>query len=388
MPATESNRIYFDYAATAPFDKRLADVLQSSSWANANSLYAEGREAARQLSEARSRIAHQLGAHAPSEIIFTSGGSEADNMAIKGMVRKISGAERTHVVVSSIEHPAVLNAANSLKAQGYVIDTIDPDSHGIIDGGRLDTLLAQIEDAGDACALVCVMGVNNEIGSIQPVRKLTDVVHAHNALMFCDSVQALGKIDINLEECGIDACSFSAHKIGSTKGFGALYLRRGTWLAPFIHGGGQELGYRSGTADVPAACAFAQAVEFAYEERRATWDHVAKLKAHTVISLAQGEYPHAISPTLANNDTCVPHILSLLVDGLEGETIVLRCDNLGISVSSGSACSSASLDPSHVMTALNIPHDKALGSVRLSFGKESTIAEVDRFLSVLPEVLR
>lgn len=387
MPAPNGKRAYLDYAATAPFDERLLPVLRSASWANANSLYAEGQEAARQLRDARARIARCLGAHAPSEIVFTSGGTEAINMAVKGMVRKLPSAHKTHVVVSSIEHHAVLHAVESLKALDYKVDMLDPDANGVVDPAKLDGLLARIEDAGDACALVCVQGVNNEIGTIQPVRMLADVAHARCALFFCDGVQALGKVEIDLETSGIDACAFSAHKIGAPKGVGALYVRRGTRIAPLLHGGGQEAGARSGTSNVPGACAFAQAVEYACDERLSTRDHVAKLKAHVIIELSKASHAHGVAPTLANDDVCVPHILSLLVDGLEGETVVLRCDNAGIALSSGSACSSSSLDPSHVIMALGVQRDRALGAVRLSFGRETTTEDVDRFIDALPEVL-
>lgn len=388
MPVHDAPRIYFDYAATAPFDNRLMPALQSASWANANSLHAEGKEAARQLREARSSIAASLGAHAPSEIIFTSGGTEAINMAIKGLAHINPNAKKTHIVVSSIEHHAVLYAANSLKSQGFKIDMIDPNAQGIIDTYALDNLLAQIEDAHEVCALVCIQAVNNELGTIQPVRELARISHAHNALFFCDSVQALGKIQISLEESGIDAASFSAHKIGAPKGIGALYLRRGIKIYPLIHGGGQESGSRSGTSNVPAAVAFAQAVEFAVKEQESTWKHVSKLKARLMVGISNGSYAHQITPTLPDNDTCVPHIVSFLVSGLEGEIIVLRCDNADFAISSGSACSSTSLDPSHVISSLGISRDKALGAIRLSFGQNSSLEEIDRFLEVLPEVLR
>lgn len=388
MPAPDTKRIYFDYAATAPFDPELDVVLRDSSWANANALYAEGREAARQLREARATIAKRLHAHAPSEIVFTSGGTEAINMAVKGLARPIPGAGRTHVVVSAIEHAAVLKAANSLKERGFALDVVDPERNGIVDPMRLDGMLANIEGAHEACALVCVQGVNNEIGIVQPIRRLADIAHAHGALFFCDAVQALGKVELNLEEGGVDASAFSAHKIGATKGMGALYLRRGTRLPALLHGGGQESGFRSGTSNVPAACAFAQAVARACDERESTWNHVARIKAHLLVALSQGGYPHSIAPTLPNNDNCVPHILSLIVDGLEGETIVLRCDEAGVALSSGSACSTGSLDPSHVISALGIPRDRAFGAIRLSFGPGSTLDEANRFIELLPEVLR
>lgn len=388
MPVASAHRVYLDYAATAPFDERLVDELRNASWANANALYAEGREAASQLRDARTRIACALGAHAPSEIIFTSGGSEADNMAIKGLAKPVAGAARTHVIVSAIEHHAVLNAADALRADGFKVDRMLPGSDGVIALETLERQLAVIEDAKDACCLVCVQAVNNELGTIQPIAQLARVAHEHGALFFCDAVQALGKVALDLEASDVDACAFSAHKIGAPKGIGALYLRRGTRIAPLIHGGGQEAGMRSGTSNVPGACAFAQAVESAIAEREEVWNHVSMLRSRLLDALGNGEYAHDITATLDADAPVVPHILSLRVRGLEGETLVLRCDNAGVAISSGSACSTSSLDPSHVLTAIGLSHDDALGGIRLSFGKGTTVEDIDRLIEILPEVLR
>ena len=388
MPAVNASRVYLDYAATAPFDTRLCEVLQNASWANANALYTEGREAATQLRDARARIARALGAHAPSEVIFTSGGSEADNMAIKGLAKPVAGAAHTHVIVSAIEHHAVLNAADALKSAGYKVDRLMPDANGVIDPTALESLLAAIEDAGDASCLVCVQAVNNELGTIQPITQLARVAHEHGALFFCDAVQALGKMALDLEASDVDACAFSAHKIGAPKGIGALYLRRGARIAPLIHGGGQEAGMRSGTSNVPGACAFARAAEYAVEEREETWNHVLALREHLLGAIARGGFAHELLVTVPDEAAVVPHILSLHVRGLEGETVVLRCDNAGFAISSGSACSSSSLDPSHVLGAIGLSRDDALGGIRLSFGRETSMEDIDRFIEVLPEVLR
>ena len=186
----------------------------------------------------------------------------------------------------------------------------------------------------------------------------------------------------------MDACAFSAHKIGAPKGIGALYLRRDTRITPLIYGGGQEAGMRSGTSNVPGACAFAQAVESAIAEREEVWNHVSMLRSRLLDALGNGEYAHDITATLDADAPVVPHILSLRVRGLEGETLVLRCDNAGFAISSGSACSSSSLDPSHVLMAIGLSHDDALGGIRLSFGKGTSVEDIDRFAAALPEVLR
>ena len=383
-----SQRVYLDYAATAPFDERLVEVLKEASWANANSLYTEGKEAASQLRDARKRIAAALGAHAPGEIIFTSGGTESDNMAIKGLAKPMPGAGKTHVIVSAIEHDAVLKAADSLKSGGYRITHVMPDSRGVITPDALEGTFAKIESAGDVACLVAVQAVNNELGTIQPVRELTKCAHDHKALFFVDAVQALGKIPIRLEESGVDACAFSAHKIGALKGCGALYVRRGVRMPALIHGGGQETGLRSGTSNVMGALSFAQAVQFAVSEREYVWDHVARLRERLLDGVMRCKAAHALAPTLAQESPCVPHIVSFLCDGLEGETLVLRFDNAGFAVSSGSACSSGSLDPSHVLTAIGVSKAKAFGSLRISIGRDTTSADIDRFQAALPEVLR
>lgn len=389
MPADATRaRAYLDYAATAPFDARLADVLQSAPWGNANGLYSEGRTAMAALEDARARIAAALGAHAPGEIIFTSGGTESDNTALHGLAAQISSAKKTHVVVSAIEHDAVLNSAAALKREGFKVDKLKPDAEGVVQPDALEELLARIEDAGDACCLVAVMAVNNELGTVQPVRELAKIAHAHKARFFADAVQALGKLDIDLEASGVDAASFSAHKIGALKGVGALYLRRGVRCPAYLAGGGQEGGMRSGTQNVPGALAFARAVELAMSEREEVWGRCEGFKARILDACARGGFAHGIAPTLVDDVPCVPHVVSLLVDDLEGETLVLRADNAGIAVSAGSACSSGSLEPSHVLTAVGVPRDRAFGSLRVSFGAGTTDADVDAFINVLGEVLR
>lgn len=394
-----SRRAYLDYAATAPFDTRLADAMAAASWANANALYTEGRAAANQLEGARKRIAAALGAHAPSELTFTSGGSESDNTAIRGLAKPVPGAKSTHVVVSSIEHDAVLNSAKALKSEGFTIDKIDPDASGIVRPEALQALLARIEGEGGAVTLVAVQAVNNELGTIQPVRALARVAHAHQARFFTDAVQGLGKLDIDLEQSGVDAAAFSAHKIGALKGVGALYLRRGIRIKPLVYGGGQEAGMRSGTQNVMGALVFAQAVENAVAERTAVWERASAFRAKVLDALAAGDFAHQVRPTLScdvaacdgpltEQGGLAPHVLSLLVDGLEGETLVLRADNAGIAVSAGSACSSGSLDPSHVLLAIGVPRQLAFDSLRLSFGALTSEDDVDLFIEKLPEVLR
>ena len=263
----------------------------------------------------------------------------------------------------------------------------------------LEALLARIEGEGGAVTLVAVQAVNNELGTIQPVRALARVAHAHQAKFFSDAVQGLGKLDIDLEQSGVDAAAFSAHKIGALKGVGALYLRRGIRIKPLVYGGGQEAGMRSGTQNVMGALVFAQAVENAVSERRAVWERASAFRAKVIDAISVGEFAHRVRLTLDTDVAAcdgplteqgglAPHVLSLLVDGLEGETLVLRADNAGIAVSAGSACSSGSLDPSHVLLAIGVPRQLAFGSLRLSFGALTSEDDTDLFVEKLPEVLR
>ena len=372
MGSGQQGRVYLDYAATAPLDPRLHEVLASCSWANANSLYAEGREARRQLEDARRRIARAVGARQPAEIVFTSGGTEGDNMAVRGLLPANTKPQETHVIVSSIEHHAVADAAASLKRLGFKVHGVPANRSGIVTPQALEEAAAKALAGGGKLALVCVMAVNNELG----------------ALFFTDCVQALGKVQMNLEESGVDAAAFSAHKLGALKGAGFVYLRRGTRVQPLLFGGGQESGLRSGTSNVMGACAMAAAVEYAVAEREQTWAHAAALRAQLLEGLAALDAKHALAPTLQDDAACVPHTLSLIAEGLEGETLVQRLDALGIAASSGSACSTGSLDPSPVLTAIGIPKQRAYGSLRLSFGAATTAADIQCLLQALPQALR
>ena len=384
----QGRRAYLDYAATAPFDGRLAESLKSAEWGNANALYVEGRAAFAQLEDARRRIARALGAHEPSEIYFTSGGTESDNTALSGLASEVPGAARTHVIVSAIEHDAVLMSARALKKRGFAVDVLKPNGQGILTPEILRERLEGIEQKGEATCLVAVQAVNNELGTIQPVSELADIAHGHGARFFSDMVQALGKLELDLEASGVDAAAFSAHKIGALKGCGALYVRRNVRCLPYLFGGGQEAGLRSGTQNVPGAHVFAAAVELACAEREQVWERVSGFRAQVLEAVQSADVAHALRPTVPESDSQVPHILSFLCDGLEGETIVLRADNAGIAVSAGSACSSKSLDPSHVMTALGIPKDEAYGSLRISFGAGTTQSDIDQLCGALGEVLR
>ena len=385
MPVSSKDNelIYFDYAATAPFDMRLRDDILNSSWANANSLHSMGQEARRQLDDARRKLSYELGARRPSEIIFTSCATESCNTVFEGAITH----KMTHVLISEIEHPAVTRAANALKEKGIKVATIAPSCEGIVEASALDEKLCALESAGANVGIVAIQMVNNIIGTIQPYKELAKVAHNHGALFMCDSVQALGKIEIDLENSGIDFASFSGHKIGAPKGIGALYIRTGVHCNPLLRGGKQEMGLRSGTQNVAGAVAFAHAAELANAECKHSSDHLGFIRKMLLAKLKMIDLPHNLKPVISEDVAHVPHILSLICDGLEGETLVLRFDNAGFAISSGSACSTASLAPNPVLTAMGFSEDEAYNSIRLSFGKDTTAKQVDKLFEVLPEVL-
>ncbi len=390
MPEIPGMRAYFDYAATAPLKAQVADAMRAAPWGNPSSLHAAGREAAAALEGARRQVASAFGARSPHEVVFTSGGTEADNTAMRGLVPFAPAFGRSHVLVSAIEHEAVLEAAACLKERGYKVDTLPCGRDGRVDVQALEEALSAIEERGEGCALVAVMWVNNETGAIQPVFELARAAHAHGALFFTDAVQAAGKVDVDLEKSGVDAASFAAHKLGGPHGTGALYLRRRVACRPFMRGGGQEEGMRSGTVDVAGAVGFACAARLAKEGREQVWEHAAALRARLVDALARAgadaPFAHPVRETLPAA-SCVPHTLHLLCAGLEGQTLVLRLDEAGFCVSAGSACGSKSLEPSHVLAAMGVPRDEAFGSLRVSFAAETTDAEVDALAAALKGVV-
>ena len=232
------------------------------------------------------------------------------------------------------------------------------------------------------------MAVNNELGTIQPVRELARVAHDAGAKFMTDCVQALGKIEIDLEKSGVDAAVFSGHKVGALKGVGVVYVRRSAKIQPLLFGGGQEMGLRSGTSNVMGAVCMARAIEFAVAEREENWEHAAALRERILAGIDGLDAEHALVRTLADDSRCIPHTLSLVANGLEGETVVQRLDAAGIAASSGSACATGSLDPSYVLMALGMSKQQAYGSLRLSFGAGTTDADVDQLLAALPGALR
>ncbi|MDO9556092.1 MAG: cysteine desulfurase family protein [Coriobacteriia bacterium] len=369
--------VYLDYAATTPVDENVLEAMMpffSERYGNANSLYALGRDAYTAFEDARERVAALMGATHPGEVIFTSGGTESDNTALIGLATA-GGRIKGHVIVSAFEHHAVLAPAEWLGKHGFTVTEVSPRTDGLIHPEDLQA--AMREDT----VLVSVMHGNNEIGTIQPLRALADIAHAGGALMHTDAAQTLGKIDFDVNDLGIDAASFSSHKIYGPKGFGALYLRKGTRIAPYMMGGGQESKRRSGTQNVAGAVGFARALEIMDAERATEAPLLAALRDRIVEGVL-GRL-ELTSLNCCETKARLPHIANFIIKGVEGEAMLLHLDAKGIAVSTGSACSSGSLKPSHVLLAIGCPQEFAHGSLRVSLGRYTTEKDADYFVDEL-----
>lgn len=373
--------VYADNAATTPVSQAVIDAMMpylTEKWGNPSSLHAKGREAAIALNDARARIAKCLGAD-EKEIFFTSCGSEADNWAIKGAAYAGKQKGRTHIITSAIEHHAALHACAALEKDGFTVTYLGVDSNGVV---SLDELRAAISDK---TALVSVMLANNEIGTIEPIAEIAKIAHAHGALMFTDAVQAIGNIPVDVKELGVDMLALSGHKIHTPKGIGALYIRKGVRINNLIDGGGQERSKRGGTENMPYIIGLATAMEDAVA-RLPEMKRVAEMRdILTDRILAEIPYTSLNGP---RGEGRLPGNVNIGFEFIEGESMLLLLDYQGIACSTGSACSSASLDPSHVLLAIGVPHERAHGSLRLSISTETTMEDVEYILEKLPPIIQ
>ncbi len=389
---------YLDYAATAPLSEAAAEAMAPflvpgranlALGGNANSLNSPGRAAFAAMEAARKQLAQALGAVRPQEIIFTSGATEADNSALFGLARAAreqrrlagNGAAPVKVLVSAIEHDAVLAPARALAAEGFQVEYLPPNRQGFVEVRTLEEALSP------DVALVSVQMANSEVGSIMAVQELAAVAHAAGALFHTDAVQALGKTRVNVGELGVDAASFSAHKIGGPKGIGCLYLKARTPFAPFMLGGGQESGLRSSTQNVAAMAGFAAAAQEAVAVQEDEEARLRALRDYLYGKLCALEGVRATVEVEPGSEDYLPNIVHVLVDGLESQTMILRFDMLGFGVSGGSACSSQSLEPSHVLRAMGVSADDAQGALRISMGRGTTADDVERFAAAAEQVL-
>lgn len=373
-----SKRIYMDNAATTRLCDAAAKAMTEAYlyYGNPSSLHTEGVKAAEHLDKARKTISDCIGA-LPQEIYLTSGGSEADNWALKGVAQTLAAKGKKHIVSTVIEHHAILHTLDALKKQGFEYTLVPVDSEGYVSP---DDIAAAIRPD---TALVSVMYANNEIGTIQPIREISKVCHDKGALFHCDAVQAVGHIPVNVVDDGIDLMSVSAHKFHGPKGIGVLYVRKGVTLTNLIEGGAQERGRRAGTESVALASGMAAALEEAcalMDERAA---RLSRIRDHIIDELLKIER----SRVNGGREKRVPGNVSMCFEGVEGEALLLLLDFNGIAASSGSACTSGSLDPSHVLLALGLPHEIAHGSLRISLADDVTDEDAEHLIKVVPEIV-
>ena len=373
------NRIYLDHAATTPLDKEVLNKMLpyfTEIAGNANSQHFYGREAMKAVDEARDNIAKAIGAK-PSEVYFTSGGTEADNWALKGVASAFAHKGK-HFIISKIEHAAMLSTAAELEKQGYEFTYLNVDENGLID-------LVELENAiRKDTVFIGVMYANNEVGTIQPIKEVAQIAKKHGVLCFTDAVQAMGTIDIDVKELGVDMMSFSAHKFYGPKGIGALYIRNGLSVGRLITGGHQERTKRGGTTNVPAIVGFAEALVKAKSEIEENAKYVTSLR-DAFIEKVEKEIPFV--KLNGHRTQRLPNNADFSFMYIEGESILFSLDLAGIAVSSGSACSSGSLEPSHVLLAMGVDEATAHGSIRFTFGKHNTMEEVNYTVEKLKEII-
>ncbi|MFC1722003.1 cysteine desulfurase family protein [Patescibacteria group bacterium] len=374
-------RIYLDHAATTPLDSRVGEKMQpyfSKIFGNASSVHSFGQEADDGVEKAREQAAEFLGAKA-GEIIFTSGATEGNNTVIKTVPAILKEKEgKDHIIILGIEHPCVLDSADYMKKQGFRITTLPVNKQGIVEPTTLE------EAIDDKTALVSIMYANNEIGSIQPIAKLSEIAHDKGVLFHTDAVQAINYLNCQVDDLGVDYLTLSAHKFYGPKGVGLIYKRQGAPLSQFMHGGAQENHLRAGTLNVPGIVGLGAAIELAGKEQARRSKHAQKLRDKIIAGIQE-----KIDDVLVNGslDQRLPNNANITFKYVEGESMLLSLDLEGVAVSTGSACSSGSLEPSHVILALGMPKEFSHGSLRFSFGQDNTAAEVDYVLEKLSPII-
>lgn len=382
----EQKYIYLDYAATSPMDNRVIDEFNNQmkeNYGNSSSLHAMGQKSAKTLNNSRETIASLINAER-NDIFFTSSGTEADNIALLGVARR-NKSRGNHIIISNIEHHAVENPCKQLEKEGFKVTILQVDHFGLIDLAGLE------ESITDDTILISIIFANNEIGSIQPVKKIGEIAKKHDIIFHTDAVQAFGKIPIDVNELNIDLLSASAHKLYGPKGVGMLYIRNkgirdgwGKYIEPIMYGGGHERDMRPSTVNIPGIAAFAKAVELVKEEMPVEIARQSKLRDKIISYLLDN-----ISDSYLNGHPTqrLPNNVNMGFKFIEGESIVLDLDLEGIGTSTGSACSSKSLEPSHVLLAIGLTPQDAHGSLRVTIGRFTTENEVEYFLQKLPPII-
>jgi cysteine desulfurase len=373
-------RVYFDHNATTPVDASAADVMMRvlrDEYGNASSVHRLGQQAKSIMDEARSTVSVLIGAE-PSELVFTSGGTEADNFALRGAAEALEPTGRKHLIATSIEHEAVLVTLKALARRGWRTTLLPVGESGIVSPGALAEALT------DDTAIVSVMHANNELGTIQPVAELAAIARTKGALFHTDAVQSVAKIPVNVRELGVDLLSLSAHKFNGPKGAGALWIKRGTRIAPILTGGKHERTRRAGTENVPAIAGMGVAAERGRSKLGAEAARVAALRDRL-----EREILSRVPGTMVNGarEPRVPNTTNISFDRVEAESLLIALDLEGIAVSTGAACSSGTLEPSHVLRAMGLPTHRAQNSIRFSLGAGNTDAEIDYLLEKLPKAV-
>ena len=387
----EKRFVYADNAATTPLSEIAFNAMKpwlTEHYGNPSSLYRMGREAKEAINEARKVVGKCLNAampvnekndYAPGEILFTGGGSQADNLAIRGFMHGPSSKGRKHIITSKIEHHAVLYTCEALEKEGYRVTYLNVDKEGRVD---LEQLKAELSED---TALVSVMAANNEIGTIQPIKQIAELAHSVGAKFHTDAVQAVGHMHIDVQEMGIDMLSLSGHKFRGPRGTGVLYVKKGITLEPLVYGGGQERGLVSGTENTAGFIGLAAAMQDACEHLDEKMGYVKKLTDKLVKGIMENiPYSHYTGDPVNR----LPGTASFVFEAIEGEGLILRLDNAGVCGSTGSACSTGSLDPSHVLMAIGLPHEIAHGSLRLTLGEQNTEEDVDYVIETVTDVVK
>jgi cysteine desulfurase len=374
------DRIYMDHGATTKPDPEVVDAMQpyyNEFFGNASSLHSTGQDAAKALNRSRKIIADLIGAKS-DEIIFTSGGTESDNLALKGIAYQKKNTGK-HIITSIIEHPAILNTCKYLGENGFSVTYVPVDDQGVVNP---EDVAAAINDN---TILISIMHANNEIGTIQPIKEISKIAHEHNVLMHTDAVQSVGKIPVNVDDLGVDMLSISGHKIYGPKGVGALYVRKGTRLQSLVQGGAHEFGKRAGTENIPGIVGFAKAVELADQRLDEEGKHLTDLR-ETMIKKILDSIPY--SHLNGHPTQRLPNNVHIRFNFIEGESLLMMLNMKGVDVSTGSACSSKSLEPSHVLMALGLPPEEIHGSLRITMGRENTMDEVDYVVENLIDIVK
>lgn len=373
-------RVYFDYNATSPLAPDVLEVVTRASrdlFGNASSVHHFGQQAKAAMDEARSSVAALIHAD-PSEIVFTSGGTESDNLGIRGAAEALEPSGRRHLIASAIEHEAVLNTLKALARRGWRTTLVPVDQSGVVAPARVREAMA------DDTALVSIMHANNEIGTIQPIAELARVAHERRALFHTDAVQSVGKIPVDVRALGVDLLSLSAHKFNGPKGAGVLWVKRGTRMQPILTGGKHERNRRAGTENVPAIAGLGVAARLAAQKLAEESRRLTELRDRLERGILS-----AVSGTVVNGGTAprVPNTTNISFDRVEAESLLIALDLEGVAVSTGSACSSGTLEPSHVLRAMGFPAHRTQNSLRFSLGLHSTADEVDRVVNLLPRLV-